>query len=263
MLFVRPVLTIAAIAVAVYVGLGALLYIGQRSQQYFPHGEFEIPVDMRQLGVSLERLKTPDNETIVAWYHPALKGKPTFLYFHGNGGSVAMNADRFRQLISDGYGLLAISYRGYPGSSGSPSEKGLTTDGTTAFDWLVAKGVAPQDVIVYGWSLGSGVAAYVVSERDSRALVLETPFTSALSIARKRFPIYPVDWLMKDPFRSDLRLASVDVPLVVLHGTSDRVIPDEEGRRLFAGYEGPKTFLEFPGGQSRGPLGTWRLASGP
>ena len=245
----RSLITILASVVAVYVGLGLVLYLSQRSQQYFPHGDFHVPADLRSAGVDLHRLETPDGETIAVWYRAAPQGRPTILYFHGNGGSVAHNADRFRLLVSEGFGLLAVSYRGYPGSSGSPSEKGLATDALTAFDWLIDRGVSADDVIIYGWSLGSGVAAHVASARTSRAMIMESPFTSALSIARMRFPVYPVGLLMKDPFRTDLRLPAISGPLVVLHGTDDIVVPVEEGRKVFADYEGPKLYLEFPGGR--------------
>ena len=238
---------LAALA-AIYAGLGAVLFVFQRNQQYFPGGTIDVPADLAGRGVSLVKIDVEDGESIAAWYRRAEQGRPTLLYFPGNGGSVADSRDRFAEVIDSGFGLLGVSYRGYPGSSGSPSESGLFLDGLASFDWLTANGVPQGDIIIYGWSLGSGVASHLASRRPARALVLEAPFLSAEAIARQLYPIFPVGLLMKDKYRTDLLLPQIGQPLVVLHGTDDRIIPIDHGRELFRRFSGPKVFLEFSGG---------------
>lgn len=231
-----------------YVGFGALLFTFQRDQQYHPGGSIVVPASSAERGVSVVTLAVPDGEKIAAWYRAAEQGRPTILYLPGNGGSVADSHDRFEELIDAGFGLLGISYRGYPGSTGSPTQDGLFLDAEAGYDFLAENGVSPGDVIVYGWSLGSGVATHLASRRAVGALVLEAPFLSAESIARIRYPMYPIRLLMKDPFRSDLLLSDLTVPLVVVHGTDDETIPFAHGREIVERYQGPKQLIEIPGG---------------
>lgn len=243
--------TLMGIAVGValaYVGFGALLFTFQRDQQYHPRGSIAVPASSAERGVALVTLTVPDGERIAAWYRTADPGHPTILYLPGNGGSVADSHDRFEDLIDEGFGLLGISYRGYPGSTGSPTEEGLFLDAEAGYDFLVENGVSAADVIVYGWSLGSGVATHLASRRSVGALVLEAPFLSAEAIARLRYPLYPIRLLMKDPFRSDLLLPDLTAPLVVVHGTEDRTIPFSHGREFVERYQGPKRLIEIPGG---------------
>jgi len=232
----------------IYFGLGAALFLFQRNQQYFPDGSIEIPRYLAARGVSLVEIEVEDGERLSAWYRPADKGMPTLLYFPGNGGSVADSHERFEEVLDSGFGFLALSYRGYPGSTGSPTEAGLFLDGITSYDWLIANGVPADRIVLYGWSLGSGVASKVASLRQAGALVLEAPFLSAESIARQRFPIFPIGFLMKDRYRTDRLLSQITQPLVVLHGTHDLTIPIDHGREIIRRYAGPKTLLEFPGG---------------
>lgn len=239
---------VAAGLFAIYVGFGGMLYAMQRGQQYFPDGTIAVPPHMASLGVSLVTIEVEDGERIAAWFRPAENGGKTLLYFPGNGGSVADSHERFSELLQSGFGFLGVSYRGYPGSSGSPSETGLFLDGLASFDWLTDKGVSAEKIVLYGWSLGSGVASKVASKRPAAALVLEAPFLSAEAIARAMYPLYPVGLLMKDRYRTDLVLPHITQPLVVLHGTEDLTIPVDHGREIVRRYSGPKLFLEFAGG---------------
>lgn len=233
---------------AIYVGFGGMLYAFQRGQQYFPDGTIAVPPHLSQLGVSLVEIEVEDGEKIAAWYRPAEDEGKTLLYFPGNGGSVADSQDRFSEMLQSGFGFLGVSYRGYPGSSGSPSETGLFLDGLASYDWLADRGVPAEKIVLYGWSLGSGIASKVASERQAAALVLEAPFLSAEAIAQNLYPLYPVGLLMKDRYRTDLILARIKQPLVVLHGSDDLTIPVGHGREIIRRYSGRKLLLEFPGG---------------
>ena len=179
-------------------------------------------------------------------------GKPAILYFHGNAGNISERADRFRQIVASGFGLLAVSYRGYPGSGGSPSEAALVSDGEMEFDWLEERS---RSIVIHGESLGTGVATEVAAARPPRALILEAPYTAALDIAEATYPWVPVKCLMRDPFLSREYIKEVHTPLLIIHGTADQVIPVEEGKRLFALANEPKYLGHRRRGGARQSLG--------
>jgi len=142
---------------------------------------------------------------------------------------------------------LFVSYRGYGASTGSISEQGFITDALTAYDFLLKRGVAPEQIALVGESLGTGVAVQLAAQRPVGALALEAPFTAAVDVAAEVYPWLPVRWLMKDQFISRDVIGRVKVPLLILHGDADRVIPVEHGRRLFAMANEPKELVILPG----------------
>ena len=192
-------------------------------------------------------LTTVDGEKIIVWHMPAKPGRPVILYFHGNGDYLAGFFGRFRDMIADGVGIVAPAYRGYSGSSGRPSEQGLLRDAEAAYAFARAR-YAADGIVDWGFSLGSGVAVALAAGNPVAKLILEAPYSSIADVAASAFPIFPVRWLLKDPFRSDLRIAGVKVPLLVLHGARDPTIPIVFGERLFALANEPKQFVRFPDG---------------
>jgi fermentation-respiration switch protein FrsA (DUF1100 family) len=192
-------------------------------------------------------LVTADGEKVIVWHVPAKPGHPVVLYFHGNGDFLAGFFGRFRDLIADGTGVVALSYRGYAGSSGRPSEHGLLRDAAAAYAFTTARYSADK-IVVWGFSLGTGVAVALAAEQPVGKLILEAPFTSTADVAASLFWLMPVRWVMRDQFRSDERIARVKVPLLVMHGTNDPAIPIVFGERLFALAHEPKQFARFPGG---------------
>jgi len=192
-------------------------------------------------------LVTADGEKVIIWHVPAKPGHPVVLYFHGNGDFLAGFFGRFRDLIADGTGVVALSYRGYAGSSGRPSEHGLLRDAAAAYAFTTARYSADK-IVVWGFSLGTGVAVALAAEQPVGKLILEAPFTSTADVAASLFWLMPVRWVMRDQFRSDERIARVKVPLLVMHGTNDPAIPIVFGERLFALAHEPKQFVRFPGG---------------
>jgi fermentation-respiration switch protein FrsA (DUF1100 family) len=235
------------VVVAGYVGLVALMYAAQRSLMYFPDPQRVPP---RQAGLpqaSEVALVSDDGTRLIAWHVPPRGARPVIIYLHGNGGALRHRVPRFAALIEGGYGLLALSYRGYGGSSGSPSERGLIADAKTAYDFVVARHAGTP--VLWGESLGSGVAVALAAELAVTALVLEAPFTSTADLAFASYPFIPVRLLMKDQFRSDERIGQVKAPLLVLHGARDRVVPISYGERLFALAPEPKKFIGFPAGE--------------
>jgi fermentation-respiration switch protein FrsA (DUF1100 family) len=235
------------LAVLGYGGLLALIYLFQRSLMYFPDTARTPPA---QAGLSQAQevtLTSSDGERLIAWHVAPHGTKPVVLYFHGNGGALNLRARRFAWLTADGIGLVALSYRGYGGSTGKPSEEGLICDAAAAYDFAAARYPAKR-IVLWGESLGSAVAIALAAQREVGALVLDAPFTSAADLGAAFFPFAPVRWLMKDTFRSDQRIARVSAPILVLHGERDRIVPISFGERLFKLAHAPKRMVRFPNG---------------
>lgn len=230
-----------------YGGLLALMYVFQRSLQYFPDRVRTPPAEAGLPQAQEVTLKTSDGETVIAWHVPSRGDKPVVLYFHGNGGALNLRADRFSWLTAEGYGLVALSYRGYGGSTGKPTEAGLILDAQAAYDFAAARYPAKR-LVPWGESLGTGVAVALAAERPVGGLILDAPFTSAADVGAAVYPFVPVRWFMKDPFRSDLRIGRVRAPLLVLHGERDGIVPIVFGERLFALANEPKRFVRLPKG---------------
>ena len=235
------------IALAGYGGLIALMYLTQRALMYFPETA-RTPPNAAGLAQAEEIfLNTADGERVIAWHVAPRGDKLVVLYFTGNGGSLRYRTERFHILTADGTGLLALSYRGYGGSSGSPSEAGLIADAAAAYAFAAARYPADR-IVLWGESLGSGVAIALAAKEPVRALALESPFTSAADVGAAAYPFAPVRWLMKDQFRSDALIGKVKAPILVLHGVRDRVVPFAFGERLFALASEPKRFMRFADG---------------
>jgi fermentation-respiration switch protein FrsA (DUF1100 family) len=192
-------------------------------------------------------LATADGEKVIVWHVPAKPGRPVILYFHGNGDFLAGFFGRFRDLIADGSGIVALSYRGYAGSTGQPSERGLLQDAAAAYAFTTAR-YGAERIVVWGFSLGTGVAVALAAGQPVGKLILEAPYTSLADVAASAFPFFPVRLAMKDPFHSDQRIARVKAPLLILHGARDATIPIAFGERLFALAHEPKQFVRFPDG---------------
>ena len=192
-------------------------------------------------------LTASDGVQITAWYVPPATGRKVMLFFHGQGGQLVIQTGRWRRIREAGHGILALSYRGYPGSKGSPTEAGIHLDARAAYDWLVARH-AKQDIVLHGHSLGSGVAVHLAAGIEAHALVLEAPFTAAVDVATERMPWLPVGLLMLDQFRSRDRITQVRMPLMIVHGNRDAVIPPAHSERLYSLANEPKTFVRMVDG---------------
>ena len=232
-------------ALAGYGGLMALMYLFQRSLMYFPDATRYAPAAAGLPQAEEVTLVSADGERLIAWHVPPRGAKPVVLYFQGNAGALNLRAERFAWLTADGTGLLALSYRGYGGSSGKPTEDGLIRDALAAYDFAAAR-YPVKRLVLWGESLGTAVAIALAAERAVGGVMLDAPFTSAADVGANAYPFVPVRWFMKDPFRSDLRIAKVSAPLLVLHGERDRVVPIAFGEKLFALRAEPKRMVRFP-----------------
>jgi fermentation-respiration switch protein FrsA (DUF1100 family) len=235
---------IAVLAVCGYVGLTAMIYLTQRSLMYFPERTHVTPAEAGLPEATEVPLTTADGVQIRVWHVPPKADNPVILYFHGNGGALNYRVERFRQLVSAGIGLVGLEYRGYGGLGGSPSEQGLIRDAEAAYAFAIAHYPA-QQLVLWGESLGSGVAVALAAEKPVGRVVLEAPFTSALAVGERRYWYLPVRLLMKDQFHSDERIQKVTAPLLILHGMHDRVVPYAMGERLFDLANKPKHIVRF------------------
>jgi len=258
---------IAIVVAVAYGGALAALFFLQRSMLYpIPSRE---PVEPGSAGfqqVEKHMLTAADGEKIIVWHMPPKPGRPVILYFHGNGDYLAGFFGRFRGIIADGVGVVVPAYRGYSGSSGSPSERGLLQDSAAAYAFAAAR-YGPERIVAWGFSLGTGVAVALAADQPVSKLILEAPFSSTADVASSLFWFMPVRLMMRDQFRSDERIRRVRVPLLVMHGSDDQAIPIRFGERLFALAHEPKRFVRFPGGGHEnldefGAIGTARAFIG-
>lgn len=234
-------------AFVIFGGFVALMYMAQRSLMYFPERTRTLPAEAGLPNAEEVVLDSTEGARVIVWHVPARGDKPVVVYFHGNAGSLRLRAARFRALTDDGTGLVALSYRGYAGSTGSPSETGLIADAEAAYRFAAAHYPAER-IALWGESLGTGVAVAIASEHEVGRVILDAPFTSAVDVASLVYWFLPVQFLMKDPFRSDRRITKIKVPLLILHGERDRVVPIALGERLYALANEPKRFVRFPAG---------------
>lgn len=236
---------LALIAVVVYVLLCLVAWAAQRRLLYFPDPQVIAPAEA---GVAAEVLArtAADGVSLTLWWIPPREGRPVVIYFHGNGGSLAYRGPVFRDLADAGYGLMALSYRGYAGSGGAPGEAGFALDAEAAHE--AARGLAPASgIVLFGESLGSGVAVRLAAERPVSGVILQAPFTAVEDRAAELFWYLPVRLLLADRFRSRDRIGAVRAPLLIVHGTADTIIPISHGRALFAMANEPKRLAVIAG----------------
>ena len=240
--------TALVIAVLVYVGIVAALAIFQRRLLYFPYGQVMPPAAYGLADVVAATLQADDGTPLEIWYSAAPPARPTILYFHGNGGYLGSRAQKFATIVGADYGLLAMSYRGFGLSGGRPSERAILADAQAlhrhARDEL---GVATQTMVVWGESLGTGVAVDLASRAAVGAVLLEAPYRSVRERAGEIYVFAPVGWLLRDRFETMQKLPQVDVPILVMHGTRDGIIPIRHGRDVYAAANEPKHAVWFEG----------------
>jgi fermentation-respiration switch protein FrsA (DUF1100 family) len=236
------------VGAACYFGFVTLLYFAQRSILYpVPERTRTSPAAAGFPEAEEHVLSTSDGEKLVAWHVPPRAAKPVIIFFHGNGDILAWRVPWFRQMTAAGAGLIAVSFRGYAGSSGSPTESGLLKDAEAAYAFAIQH-YSPERMIVWGFSLGTGPAVALAANQRIGKLVLEAPYTSIVDVAAAAFPFVPARWFMRDTFHSDQWIANVTAPVLIMHGERDRTIPIRFGERLYELARQPKQMVRFPEG---------------
>jgi fermentation-respiration switch protein FrsA (DUF1100 family) len=248
--------SIVRILLAVYILLGLILYFKQSSFLFQPTKDVvENPGDINLKYESVD-LKTPDGLKLSAWYVPANDANLTLVFCHGNGGNISHRLANLQILNDLGVNCLIFDYRGYGNSGGKPSEKGVYLDAQTAYDWLInEKKISPENIIIYGQSLGGSVATHLASEVKARGLIIESTFTSFTDVASHYYPYLPVKLFAKFRFNTFENLKKVKYPVLIIHSSEDDLIPYKFGQRLYkeAANE-PKKFVEISGTHNEGFL---------
>ena len=234
--------------IAAYVAICIAAWFGNRVFMYFPDPERMTPAEAGLSGVEEVELASGDGETLIAWYAKAAPGQPTFLYFHGNAGNAAGRAEKIETMRAGGAGVYYLNNRGYGGSTGKPTEKDNVADAITAYDYLRGQGVEPDKIILYGESLGSGQAVRLGAAREVRAVVLEAPLTSTVDVGKRTYFFLPLTFILTDTFHNEENIRAVKVPLLILHGELDAVIPVDMGRRVYEAANDPKHLELFAEG---------------
>ncbi len=220
-----------------------LMYLLQRHLIYFPAKEVPDRNIFHADDMEQVHLLTSDGLYLNAWYKPASGNQPTLLYLHGNAGHIGYRMPLTRQFLAAGLGVLLLEYRGYGGNKGRPTEEGLYIDGRAAVHFLQGKGVSPHHLVLYGESLGSGVATKLGTEFQICAMVLQSPFTSLPALARYHYPWVVIGtW---DKFNSLARIARINAPLLILHGKVDEIVPFSQGAELYKQANEPKQLMAF------------------
>jgi len=249
----RLLLAGVAIAVVLFFSVGLLAL-------YWLQGRLIYPGERRTRARALDfnprfvwvSVMTIDGLAITCRYCPAQAGGTlAVLLLHGNGGDLHERAAIAERLADEGYAVLQAEYRGFAGNPGSPSEQGLYADGRAALELLESTGLA---VVIHGYSLGSGVAVQLASERACAGLILEAPFTSIPSAAQARLPWLPVHSLIRDRYDSLSKIAGVHAPLLIYGGDGDRVIPNSHFRELCAAANEPRQLVTI---KDAGHTGLW------
>jgi uncharacterized protein len=248
-------LAVGAITVIVlgYLGLAGALYAQQRGILFRPDATRLEPASA---GFAMGRevmLNAPGQPRLIGWHAPpAAADRPVILYLHGNAANLGRRGGRFEALARDGAGLLAVSWRGYGGSEGEPSEAGFHEDVAQALAFLKRDGVGPERIVLFGESLGTGMAVMTAARLSAAAtpvkgLILDSPYESIASIAARRYWWLPVDLLLRDPFHAARSAPNIAVPTLAIHCTEDWVTPYEGGRRLLDLIKGPKKLVTVQG----------------
>ncbi len=210
---------------------------------YFPATDTPDPADYQAQDVQVVTVQTSDGLNVSGWYWSSREGLPTIIYFHGNARDHAGRRYWVDRYLEAGYGVLLAGYRGYGGNPGSPSEQGFYMDARAYIEWFQAQSKDP--FIIFGESIGSGVATQMATEYQERALILQAPFKSALAVAESKYFFLPVSFLMKDQFHNNDKIADIGSDLLIIHGDRDMVIPYEHGQALYQKAKEPKQLIKI------------------
>lgn len=258
----RKLLLFAAGLVIAWAAMVAGYAIGQRGLIYHPDVSRPDPAASGAPDMAVVSAKTGDGLTLSGWFAPPGEEQdaPVLLVFHGNAGNIGSRTGLADAFAAKGWGVLLAEYRGFGGNPGKPTEKGLYLDGAAWVGWLAEQGYSKERIVLYGESLGTGVATEMAArESGFRALALQSGFTSLAAVGRLHYPWLPVSPLLIDRYDSLSKLPSVESPVLVLHGARDTLVPATHGRALFNAAREPKKFVLFePAGHN--DLGTMRIA---
>ena len=228
-------------AISIYIFFGIFLYFFQRKIIFNTSGKPKEPIYYGLNSVQEIKISTSDGLKLITWYSKAKLNQPTLLYFHGNSFDIGERSYRIERYIKRGWGVLLLAWRGYSGNKGKPTEKNLYVDAEAALMWIKKNTkVNKKDIVLYGESLGTGVAVEMGTRYSFKSIILEAPFTSICDIAQQRYKIYPAKYLTLDKFNNIEKINKILSPLLIISGKKDEVIPHSHSIKLFSKAKHPK-----------------------
>jgi len=226
--------------IVIYSSLLVILFIFQRNLMYHPQ-ENNYFGDKLEVKIEKVNITTIDNITLLGWFHKKDLNKfKTIIYFHGNAGTLDNRIHKLNHFKDMDVNFLIIAWRGFSGNQGSPSEKGLYIDGQSAINWALKQGVIEEDIILYGESLGTGIATELAQHKNFAGVILETPFTSMINAAKNFYPYIPVNLLLKDRFENFKKIKNINSPVLIMHGEQDTIVPFTMGKTIYQLANEPK-----------------------
>ena len=251
----RMLSSLVLVVSALFLGLMLLLFVFQEKMVFFPGSRLGDTPGTIGLGYEDVYLVTDDDIKIHGWYVPHPDAKATLLFFHGNAGNVSHRLESISIFHDIGLSVFIIDYRGYGNSDGRPSEHGTYRDAMAAWDYLVdERRLRPDEIIVFGRSLGGAVAASLAAKVTPAAVILESTFTSVKELGKHYYPYLPVSWIARIHYPVDEYIALFNCPVLVIHSHQDEVVPASHGRLLFEYAREPKMFLPITGDHNNGFL---------
>jgi len=219
--------------IILYLSICAYMYIFQRNFLYHPYKNNYLRGE--KLNAEIKEIFTPSTEgiTLKSWFYKNSNNKYTVLFFHGNAGELGNRIYKLNELKNLNLNYLIISWRGFSGNKGSPTEQGLYNDAKSAVEWLEKNNIKKNKIILYGESLGTGVAVEIGQNQDFAGIILESPYTSIVDAAKIYYPYLPVDLILKDKYLSLKKIKNINSPVLLMHGGADIIIPIAMGKKLF------------------------------
>ena len=232
--------SIVSLVVLIYLIITFILYFSQRSLLYHPT-ENNYSGDKLTVSIDKIKIKNDDNIELLAWYHEKdIEKYKTILFLHGNAGSLENRIHKINHFNDMDVNFLIISWRGFSGNKGQPTEKGLYNDAKSGIDWLNNKGISIENIIIYGESLGTGIATEIAQNNNFAGVILESPFTSMVAAGKSKYPIFPIKLLLKDKYESDKKIKNIMSPILVMHGEADKIVPFWMAKKMFELANEPK-----------------------
>ena len=219
-----------------------LTYIFQRNLLYHPN-ENNYLNDQLLLTIKKVKIKTGNNIDLLSWYHNKdINSYKTILFLHGNAGTLENRIHKINHFKDINVNLLIISWRGFSKNQGKPNEQGLYEDARSAIEWLRSKGIKESDIIIYGESLGTGVASEIAQHKNFAGVILESPFTSMIELGKEKYPFLPVKFLLKDTYENNKKIKNIKAPVLVMHGKVDDIVPFHMGKKIYEMANEPKYY---------------------
>ena len=222
----------------IYLLVTLIIYFSQSKLLYHPSENNYL--DENNLNHKIEKIYIPSDNKLVAWHFKKNENYNTLLFFHGNAGKLDNRIYKLNEFSKLKLNYLIFAYRGFSGNEGSPNENGLYKDARAAKYYLNLKNVPDKKIVLYGESLGTAIAIDIAKDHDFKGIILESPFTSMVSLAKKYYPYLPVSILLKDRYETLKKINKVNSPILVMHGKKDKIVPFEMGETIFKYSNEPK-----------------------